>query len=387
MLKLVRPQPAPDSPRVFGQRVRDARLLRGMSAKETAALMGIGPVRYSRMETSDEGVPASEQEMVRLAEALAFSPGYFQTRPVIRISSDDLCFRAKKSLTKTSKETIASWGVICGELLQETFKEASPVPVVLPNFPAETSPEAAARDVRHLWGLTDDEPIAHLTRRMERAGIYVFSAPFGAGDIPHHDALSTWVGDRRQYPLVMLRDINSWERIRLSLAHEVGHLALHRFGKPDTGEDEAFAFGAALLMPAASLRQSWPQHVTLGSLLPLKFHWGVSLSALIERGHRLGLLSSESRVSLYKQLSRRDRETGVTLRIQEPGWDEREAERPLLVSKLLEARFGADATVEQIRASIAERPEEFVLPILEGQYDFPAKRSNVISIASRRNRG
>ncbi|WP_458779715.1 ImmA/IrrE family metallo-endopeptidase [Arthrobacter sp. D3-16] len=155
---------------------------------------------------------------------------------------------------------------------------------------------------------------------------------------------------------------------RTSLAHEAGHLALHRFGKTEAAEEDASAFGGALLMPAAAFRAHWPRRVTLGSLQPLKLHWGVALGDLIERGYGMGLLDHETRTSLYKQLSRRDPRTGLTLRVQEPGWDERDPERPMLVGKLLSRGFGNSASVDEILHAAAHRSEEFVLPLLEGQY-------------------
>lgn len=385
MLKLVTELPTPDSQRLYGIRLRDARLLRGLTAKETATLIGVGPVRYSRMENADEPVAVTAAEMERLAASLAFPSGYFQTPPTTLISTDDLCFRAKKSLTKTAREMIGSWAGVCGDLLHETFKSVAPVSVLLPRFPVGTSPEVAAREVRNLWGYDDAEPIPHLTRRLERSGIYVFSAPFEVGDRTHHDALSTWVGEQRELPIVLLRDIDSWERIRLSLAHEAGHLALHRFGRPETAEQEAFDFGAALLMPAPAFQKTWPSHVTLGTLQKVKLYWGVSLAALIERGFRLGLLREDERMNLYKQLSRRDKRTGLTLRVQEPGYDDREPERPLLVSKLIEGHFGPNPNVGDISKAVADRPEEFIRPLIEGQYTLPHQRANVISLAARRS--
>lgn len=381
MLKLVEKLPTSDD-HIYARRLRDARLLRGLSAKEVAAQLGISAVRYSRMENASEPIAVGQVEAEKISSVLEFSAEYFTTPVSGQILSTDLCFRAKKAQTKTAVDVMTSWAGACEDLLNSAFETVRPVPVALPEFPLGTSPEVAAQKVRSLWGLSSDEPVAHLTRRMERSGIYIFSAPFDTGAAAHHDAVSLWIGHRRQYPIVLLRHIDSWERIRMSLAHEAGHLALHRSGKTEAAEDEAFAFGSALLMPSEPFRAHWPGHVTLGSLQPLKLHWGVSLSALIERGYRMGLLDQETRTSLYKQLSRRDRRTGLTLRVQEPGWDEREPERPLLVSKLIDGRFGTSATLDEIRDAAAHRPVEFVRPLLEGQYKLPAP-GNVLPFVPR----
>lgn len=378
-------QPTPDSLRVYGTRLREARLLRGLTAKSVAVSLNVGQVRYSRLENSESASLVSSVELAALSSALGFDEKYFLAPTSTNIQSEDMCFRAKKSLTKTSIATIGSWAGICGDILHEVFKTATPIPLGLPTLATRPGPEPAALDLRRHMGLEDYEPIAHLTRRMERAGIYVFSAPFEAGTSSRHDAVSMWVGSQRQYPIVLLRDIKSWERIRMSLAHELGHLVLHRYGKPETAEEEAFAFGGALLMPLAAFRASWPTRVTLGTLLPLKLKWGVSIGAIIERGFRAGLLRPETRTTLYKQLSsRRHPDTGLTWRVREPGWDEREPERPLLVRKLIESHFGDNALIKDISSGLAHRPPEFVEPIINGQFKLPTRPGNVVNLNQQR---
>jgi Zn-dependent peptidase ImmA (M78 family)/transcriptional regulator with XRE-family HTH domain len=356
---------------IYGTRLREARLLRGLSAKEAAAQLGFGAVRYSRMENAARPVTVSDSQMGKICLVLEFSAEYFSTMDSGQISSADLCLRVTKGQTKTVADVMTSWAGVCEDLLNSAFNTVQPVPLALPDFPVGISPEVAAKEVRNHWGLSADEPVEHLARQMEGAGIYIFSAPFDTGPPIHHDAFSLWVGHRRQYPIVLLRHINSWERIRVSLAHEAGHLALHRCGKTEAAEEKASAFGGALLMPAAAFRAQWPNKVTLGSLKPLKLHWGVSMGAVITRGYGMGLIGQESRASLYKQLSRRDRQTGLTLRAQEPGRDDREPERPSLVGKLLDRRFEGSATLNEICDAAAHRPEEFVLPLLKGQYEVP----------------
>ncbi|WP_458782270.1 hypothetical protein [Arthrobacter sp. D3-16] len=151
-------------------------------------------------------------EMEQIISVLRFSGEYFSTPNSGQYSSSDLCFRATKAKTKSSVDVMTAWAGVCEDLLNSAFETARSAPVGLPGFPLGMSPESAAEEVRNFCGLSSDEPITHLTRRMEAAGIYIFSAPFEMGSTTHHDAVSLWVSPRRQYPIVLLRRIKSWEQ-------------------------------------------------------------------------------------------------------------------------------------------------------------------------------
>ena len=68
-----------------------------------------------------------------------------------------------------------------------------------------------------------------------------------------------------------------------TLAHELGHLVMHRFPSPDM-ENEAHAFASAFLMPAGDIRpylQS--RRIDLQLLASLKPEWRVSMQSIIMR--------------------------------------------------------------------------------------------------------
>jgi hypothetical protein len=184
----------------------------------------------------------------------------------------------------------------------------------------------------------------------------------------HHDAFSTWVGPAFDWPLIAVRAIHAWERTRLSIAHEVGHLVMHYIRRDGDLEAEAYEFAAELLLPRSSLYDCWPRQATLMTLMPLKRKWGMSLSGLIEHGYRNGLLADMQRTSLYKQLSnKRDRVSGERWRVTEPGWTEREPERPLLIAKVVEMAFGPDADLEDISAGVCHWRSDYLQQLLAMQ--------------------
>jgi Zn-dependent peptidase ImmA (M78 family) len=93
-----------------------------------------------------------------------------------------------------------------------------------------------------------------------------------------------------------LRAGASWDRLRWSVAHEIGHATLHRRQRDGDIESQANEFACELLVPGVSLAREWPKNPTIMSLLPLKERWGLSIQALTEHGFRLGLLDESKRM-------------------------------------------------------------------------------------------
>jgi Zn-dependent peptidase ImmA (M78 family) len=91
-------------------------------------------------------------------------------------------------------------------------------------------------------------PIENLTTLAERAGIIVVWCDFGAAI----DGVTMKTDDLP--PCIFLNRTAPADRLRASLAHEIGHTIMHRV-PTDTMEDEAYTFGAELLVPERELRK------------------------------------------------------------------------------------------------------------------------------------
>jgi Zn-dependent peptidase ImmA (M78 family)/transcriptional regulator with XRE-family HTH domain len=355
--------------RVFGTRVRGARMLERRTAKSVAEAIGLSSPRYSQIEDAEDGTSIDRETLHRLSETLGFDEAYFESRTDVEVDRRALCFRAKKSMTKAQVEQVAGWARLSGELIVDVIERTMTViPLSLPDVSDGPTPEEAAHRFRELRGLAPFAPIGEMARELEKSGVYIVSAEFANDDNPKHDAVSTWVGRRQEHALVMLRSIDSWERTRMSLAHEAGHLVLHREEQPEDREDQAFAFATELLTPAEAIRREWPARATLSNLLPMKSKWGVSLSALVMRGNKLGLLSDVQGRSLYKQLSsRRTYGTDISWMKREPGAGDRAVEKPILLARMLELAFRDNIDVGTLSRMVHFYPERYLRPIVEGQ--------------------
>ena len=93
----------------------------------------------------------------------------------------------------------------------------------------------------------------------------------------------------------MLFFVNTYapaDRVRLTLAHELGHMVLHtiQFKDDDEMEREADEFAGAFLLPADEITLQL-RRFDLRHLANLKSYWKVSMAAIAVRADRLRLIT------------------------------------------------------------------------------------------------
>lgn len=165
--------------------------------------------------------------------------------------------------------------------------------------------EAIAENVRQHFGLGLG-PISNVIRLLEVKGVSVCRLEIEGENI---EAFSYWSGMR---PFIFLAsDKGSAARARFDVAHELGHLCLHRWvsaaeiedaGRLKQVEAEANRFAGAFLLP----RKSFPNEVYSArseAFIPLKGRWKVAIQAMVYRCKDLGLFDDRQVTNLYKQIS------------------------------------------------------------------------------------
>ena len=137
------------------------------------------------------------------------------------------------------------------------------------------------------------------------------------------------------------------DRLRFTIAHEVGHLILHKYA--DTSltwkirEDEANQFASAFLMPENDARNILKPYMNLTDLLSIKARWGISIAALITRATRLSIIDKDRQRSLMVQLSARHWRQHEPIHV--------EVESPILLRQMVGSAFGEILSPTHIKAS------------------------------------
>ena len=354
---------------VFGARVRQARLLRRVTATSVVEATGWSNARQTKIEKSPT-IWLSSDDVDLLAGVFRFPARFFSSEPQSRVGIAELLFRAPKSMTIGEQEFLATFASLAGDFLADLDGVSKLPPVRIPSVvdegPRGTPVAAAAARLREVMGVEPDEPLDDLMYEAERLGAPVivrrrapgeweseFAATPGRARDEKHLGYSSWVGRHRDRPLVVLRETESWERTRFTVAHELGHLVLHSRAYCSVNsreEQDANRFATELLAPVGAIAPELPKVMSLLNLKPLKDKWGISLGSLIRHLRDSGLINEDRAKMLTTQLhSRLNPETGHTWGMTEPGWKDREVERPRLVRKWVERCYGG-ASVPMLAA-------------------------------------
>ena len=145
-------------------------------------------------------------------------------------------------------------------------------------------------------------PIKNLIALIEACGALVIDRDL---EVDAVDALCRWVPELPK--LFFVNGARPADRIRFSLAHELGHTILH-FGRDldqKVAEDQANAFAAAFLMPAQEIRRDLRRPLSLADLATLKRKWRVAMQAIARRAWAIGFIDDTRYRSICIQISRR----------------------------------------------------------------------------------
>lgn len=128
-------------------------------------------------------------------------------------------------------------------------------------------------------------------------------------------------------PVIFLNQNQPADRMRFSLAHELGHLILHSYPTPFM-EKEANEFASALLMPENDIGPELSA-LTLEKAAYMKPVWRVSMAALIFRASALKQVDKNKAEYLWRQMATKG------FRLREPASLDFSREEPSLMKALV----------------------------------------------------
>lgn len=280
---------------VLGERLRRFRLARGMSLDDLHAAIG-GLVSKQALSKYERGKMRPKVTILnRIASTLGVKSTQLWGESVCHV--EWIAFRKRANLRKKEQEQLES---IVAELmekrlsLQKRIGELESLELPIQDVPVSSldDAEAAAMALRRQWGL-GAEPIPILLEVLEARGIHIIEVDADE----KFDGVSAVARDGEGNVLaaaIATRRGTSGDRHRLNVAHELGHLILN----PDISVDAekaAFRFGAAFLAPAEGLYRELGEkgrRIRHNDLLYLKWHYGISIQAILFRLRDLGLITN-----------------------------------------------------------------------------------------------
>ncbi|WP_417814629.1 helix-turn-helix domain-containing protein [Thalassospira alkalitolerans] len=362
------------------ERLYEARVASRLNQTELAALVGVSRQAVSSYEMGNKS--PEPPVMRKLAEALEQPISYFTKTDLESFGKRSPNFFRK--IGPDTKRRNQACEVYSDWLSRTAFAFDQYVnypSVDIPQFEPENGStgeyvdeeiERIAEQVREYFGLGLG-PISNMVRLLESRGVIVCRMRMHGEKV---EAFSFWSGKR---PFVfMASDKNSAARARFDVAHELGHLCLHRWVSPEDIEDkarlkvieaEANRFAGAFLLP----RKSFVNEVyspRVEAFVDLKVRWKVAIQAMIYRCKNLGLFDERQVTLLYKQISYKQ------WRIVEPhdGPTGLPLEQPVLLRKVAEVVFKNKLmSVDELKArlSIAEDTIEQLVGLDAGKLKSP----------------
>ena len=291
---------------MVGERIKQARLMLGLSQRELARRVGLSATAISKFEQGT--LTPSSATLLRLARALG-RPLEFFVRPV-SVTHIEPAYRKRSRVAKKAEKallaSIAEWLERYLEL--ETILFGSPKAFTFPKgFPRQVESfddvEEAALQLRKVWDLGID-PIDNFVQLLEDKNVKV-----GIFDVEQGFDACAFTADEGGHVLVMvIRKGLPGDRTRFNLGHELGHLLLKVRGGL-APEKAASRFAGAFLVPKpvviAELGQS-RRILDLRELEVLKHKYGLSMQAWIYRARDLGIISEAA----FRRLNKAFRERG-----------------------------------------------------------------------------
>lgn len=311
-----------------------ARESRGLSQSVLAQRMGISQGILSKIETGS--MKTSEEVLAKLENYLKYPQKFFFQ--IGRIYPGISYHRKRKSIPqKTINQVDASINILRLHF-EKLLKNIEFLENNIPYFPIEEDKITArdiARAVRQRLMLPKG-PVDNLTRVIEDAGCIIMHCDFGTRML---DGLSLCVP--KLPPMMFINKNIPGDRLRFTIAHELGHIVMHEYCTP-TMEEEANEFAAEFLMPAQDIRAELTG-LSIEKLANLKMRWKTSMQSILMRAATLNKIQERNKQYLWMQMGKAGYRTHEPIEI--------EYEKPTLYKEIIESH------IDELNYSIEELSE------------------------------
>lgn len=293
------------------QKLKQARIARGMSIAELAEKVGVTRQAISQYELGQNN-PRAEIFM-RIVAVLDFPKAFFYKENTKNTPKSATFFRSLASATKRSRDMQdirAEWMLDIYNYIKQFIKLPELNLIEVEDRSLEdwnfNEIEDLAMQLREHWEL-GNRPVKNIVNLIEKNGFAISVTNFNDSKL---DAFSVWMGNT---PFIILNnEKESGVRRRFNVAHELGHILMHSSIIDDTQElskndfnlmeSQAHHFASAFLLPEDSFINS-VYSISLDHFVELKEYWKVSISAMIRRCKDLEIINDNQYLYLNKKIS------------------------------------------------------------------------------------
>jgi Zn-dependent peptidase ImmA (M78 family)/transcriptional regulator with XRE-family HTH domain len=354
-----------------------AREAHGLTQGALAEAISVTQGKISKYENGMLSV--STRDLEKIAKILGFIPEFFrQQKRIYGLGHGSLFHRTRQqvpiSLQKKVQAQINIRRLQIDRLLQSAHIEAERSFPVLDIDEFDGDAEKVASYVRAEWHLPMG-PVDNLMAAIEAAGGIIVPCDFGTLRL---DAKHLWVPESP--PLFFVNRRSPGDRLRFTLAHEMGHAIMHHTAPIGDVESQADSFSAALLMPAREIRRQL-EGMTLRKAAALKPVWKVAMQALIRRAYDLGVIDRNAYSSLFRTLSSRGQRTNEPIQIP--------AEQPTVFAQLVavhQQQLGYRDD-DMVRVMFTDDPDYYPSEFEPVTFKFKGKRISTVLGRGGRIRG
>jgi Zn-dependent peptidase ImmA (M78 family)/DNA-binding XRE family transcriptional regulator len=280
-----------------GDRLKAARIYRGLTVAELAAQIGLQRQTISMYE-NDKLKNPEYSTVKKMSDTLGFPPEFFLERESMELKVGSTYFRALLTTNKKYRsQQVQKMNFISS--IYSFLNEYIEFPAFnFPTLQGELDPEDAAKALRKCWNL-GDKPIDNIIYLVEQNGILVTRFDTDTDDI---DAFSHMlnINENSIFLIGYSKNKGTAARIHFDIAHELGHILLHEWSEDIESlskdefkerENQAHAFASAFLLPKEAFIADVGTYANnLAYYIELKKKWKVSISAMIRRSYSLNLI-------------------------------------------------------------------------------------------------
>lgn len=296
--------------KIYGERIRQGRILRGLSQEQLAKQLDITRQAISNCEKNN--INLNINNLLKMSEVLELPLSFFYKSPVD--DNEQIIFFRSKDIPKKTRDQLKEEINVFDKEIVRYFENYIQFPTInLPNLKEILGEEVcnykketiikACKEIRKYWNI-GDKPIDNLAYLLQLNGFIISKQYINQNKT---DGFSQRIGDKSY--IFVSANKECAVRTRFDLAHELGHLVLHnRLGKEDVEEKviekDADFFASEFLYPSdVFLNEIQDYSIGFDRFIELKEKWKISIQAIVRKCKDLELISDDKYIYFQKRIS------------------------------------------------------------------------------------